>query len=86
MPSSLLFTKLLVCFLMLLFLSLAVDMLKNTSVDKIPNDLEGMESTMERLSALINDVYKYVDDVVVRVFSLYLFSVFIVLVIIELLM
>jgi translation initiation factor 3 subunit F len=43
----------------------AVDMLKSTSVDKIPNDLEGMESTMERLSALINDVYKYVDDVVV---------------------
>ncbi|KAJ3703393.1 hypothetical protein LUZ61_007098 [Rhynchospora tenuis] len=40
------------------------DLLKNTSVDKIPNDLEGMESSMERLYTLINDVYKYVDDVV----------------------
>ncbi|KAK9127919.1 hypothetical protein Syun_016716 [Stephania yunnanensis] len=40
------------------------DILKTTMVDKIPNDLEGMEATMERLLALIDDVYKYVDDVV----------------------
>ncbi|KAG4181518.1 hypothetical protein ERO13_A10G233100v2 [Gossypium hirsutum] len=40
------------------------DILKKTAVDKFPNDLEGMEVTMGRLSALIDDVYKYVDDVV----------------------
>ncbi|XP_019180760.1 PREDICTED: eukaryotic translation initiation factor 3 subunit F [Ipomoea nil] len=40
------------------------DMLKTTVVDKLPNDLEGMEASMERLLALINDVHKYVDDVV----------------------
>lgn len=40
------------------------DILKMPMVDKIPNDLEGMESSMGRLLALIDDVYKYVDDVV----------------------
>ncbi|PSS33336.1 Eukaryotic translation initiation factor 3 subunit F like [Actinidia chinensis var. chinensis] len=40
------------------------DILKTTTVDKLPNDLEGMEASMERLLALIDDVYKYVDDVV----------------------
>ncbi|KAF4395702.1 hypothetical protein G4B88_013476 [Cannabis sativa] len=40
------------------------DILKTTAVDKIPTDLEGMEATMERLLALIDDVYKYVDNVV----------------------
>ncbi|KAA8534103.1 hypothetical protein F0562_031704 [Nyssa sinensis] len=40
------------------------DILKATVVDKLPNDLEGMETSMERLLALIDDVYKYVDDVV----------------------
>ncbi|KAE7996651.1 hypothetical protein FH972_001356 [Carpinus fangiana] len=40
------------------------DILKTTSVDKLPNDLEGMEASMERLLALIDDVYKYVDNVV----------------------
>uniref|UniRef100_A0A5B6ZD58 Eukaryotic translation initiation factor 3 subunit F n=1 Tax=Davidia involucrata TaxID=16924 RepID=A0A5B6ZD58_DAVIN len=40
------------------------DILKTTVVDKLPNDLEGMEASMERLLALIDDVYKYVDDVV----------------------
>lgn len=40
------------------------DVLKKTTVDKLPNDLEGMEASMERLLALIDDVYKYVDDVV----------------------
>ncbi|XP_008785406.1 eukaryotic translation initiation factor 3 subunit F [Phoenix dactylifera] len=40
------------------------DILKMSLVDKLPNDLEGMEASMERLLALIDDVYKYVDDVV----------------------
>ncbi|KAJ4892011.1 Eukaryotic translation initiation factor 3 subunit F [Raphanus sativus] len=40
------------------------DVLKATAVDKLPNDMEGMELTMERLLTLINDVYKYVDSVV----------------------
>lgn len=44
---------------------LIVDILKTTSADKLPNELEGMEVSMERLLALIDDVYKYVDDVVV---------------------
>ncbi|XP_010275422.1 PREDICTED: eukaryotic translation initiation factor 3 subunit F-like [Nelumbo nucifera] len=42
------------------------DILKTTMVDKVPNDLEGMEASMERLLALIDDVYKYVDNVVER--------------------
>nr|KJB78796.1 hypothetical protein B456_013G019400 [Gossypium raimondii] len=46
---------------------LGFDILKTTAVDKLPNDLEGMEVTMQRLLALIDDVYKYVDDVVGRV-------------------
>lgn len=40
------------------------DILKKQSVDKLPSDLEGMEASMERLLALIDDVYKYVDNVV----------------------
>ncbi|KAK0592289.1 hypothetical protein LWI29_016680 [Acer saccharum] len=40
------------------------DILKTTAVDKLPSDMEGMEVLMERLLCLINDVYKYVDDVV----------------------
>ncbi|KAI5656387.1 hypothetical protein M9H77_25180 [Catharanthus roseus] len=40
------------------------DILKTPMVDKLPSDLEGMEASMERLLALIDDVYKYVDDVV----------------------
>ena len=46
----------------------ADDVLKATAVDKLPNDMEGMELTMERLLSLINDVYKYVDSVVVSLF------------------
>jgi len=49
-------------------LSSTVDILKKTTVDKLPNDLEGMEASMERLHALIEDVYKYVDGVVVIFF------------------
>lgn len=61
-----------------------VDVLKPTNVDKLPNDLEGMEATMERLLALIDDVYKYVDDVVVSKLIVcswisYLLSMFIIL-------
>ncbi|KAJ8551233.1 hypothetical protein K7X08_000603 [Anisodus acutangulus] len=40
------------------------DILKTTAVDKLPNDLAGMEASMQRLLALIDDIYKYVDDVV----------------------
>ncbi|CAO2825150.1 unnamed protein product [Amaranthus hypochondriacus] len=40
------------------------ELLKSTVADKIPSELEGMESTLERLLTLIDDVYKYVDDVV----------------------
>jgi len=36
-------------------------------VEKLPNDLEGMESSMEKLYLLIDEIYKYVDDVVVRI-------------------
>lgn len=52
---------------------MADDTLKATTVDKIPSDLEGMEASMEHLLALIDDIYKYVDDVVVWciVFSYY---------------
>lgn len=44
---------------------MAVDMLKATAVDKIPSDLEGMEASMQHLLVLIDDIYKYVNDVVV---------------------
>ncbi|MED6181664.1 Eukaryotic translation initiation factor 3 subunit F [Stylosanthes scabra] len=40
------------------------DTLKSTNVDKIPSDLEGMEMSMQHLLALIDDIYRYVDDVV----------------------
>ncbi|KVI01052.1 Rpn11/EIF3F C-terminal domain-containing protein [Cynara cardunculus var. scolymus] len=40
------------------------NILKATTVDKLPTDMEGMEATMERLLVLIDDTYKYVGDVV----------------------
>lgn len=40
------------------------DILKTTALEKLPSDMEGMEMLLERLLSLINDVYKYVDDVV----------------------
>ncbi|CAM0947355.1 unnamed protein product [Alopecurus aequalis] len=40
------------------------ELLKSTMVDKLPNDLEGMESSMQKLYALIDEIYKYSDDVV----------------------
>ncbi|VAI43017.1 unnamed protein product [Triticum turgidum subsp. durum] len=45
-------------------LDLKIEMLKSTMVEKLPNDLEGMESSMQKLYALIDEIYKYVDDVV----------------------
>lgn len=51
-------------------LSSIVNILKNTVVDKLPNDLEGMEASMEHLQALIEDVYKYVEGVVVSSFAI----------------
>lgn len=47
-----------------------VDILKTTAVEKLPSDLEGMEASMQRLLALIDDIYKYVDDVVVTELAL----------------
>lgn len=55
----------LVWFEIICFSMMADDILKTTMVDKLPTDLEGMEASMERLLALIDDVYKYVDNVVV---------------------
>jgi translation initiation factor 3 subunit F len=40
------------------------DLLKTSMVDKLPTNLEGMEVSMERLLALIDDVSKYVEEVV----------------------
>jgi len=55
--------------------SSTVDILKKTTVDKLPNDLEGMEASMEHLHALMEDAYKYVDGVLVSFFPV-LFVIF----------
>lgn len=47
---------------------LAVDVLKKTMVEKLPNDLEGLEATIERLQEMIDRVFRYVDDVLVDCF------------------
>lgn len=39
------------------------DVLKKTMVEKLPNDLEGLEATIERLQEMIDRVFRYVDDV-----------------------
>ncbi|KAF8405497.1 hypothetical protein HHK36_010404 [Tetracentron sinense] len=57
------------------FSIMTVDILKTTMVGKLPNDLEGIEASMECLLALIDDVYKYVDDVVDHLLLLYLSSI-----------
>jgi translation initiation factor 3 subunit F len=44
---------------------LSVDVLTKTVVDKLPNDLEGLEGTIERLQDMIETVSRYVDDVIV---------------------
>ncbi|KAK4760002.1 hypothetical protein SAY87_023133 [Trapa incisa] len=41
-----------------------LDILKKQTVDKLPNDLDGMEATMQRLLSLVDSVYEYVDNVV----------------------
>lgn len=46
--------------------TLAVDLLKKTVVEKLPNDVEGLESTIERLQGMIDTVFRYVEDVVVK--------------------
>jgi hypothetical protein len=51
----------------LLLPSVTVEILKSTMVEKLPNDLEGMESSMGKLYILIDEIYKYVDDVVVSI-------------------
>ncbi|URD90262.1 hypothetical protein MUK42_27621 [Musa troglodytarum] len=51
------------CKLTALLFDLTADILKTVN-DKLPNDLEGMEASTKRLYALIDDIYKYVDDVV----------------------
>ncbi|CAM6095491.1 unnamed protein product [Calypogeia fissa] len=40
------------------------DVLKKTVVDKLPNDLEGLEGTIQRLHTMIDTVFSYVDGVV----------------------
>jgi translation initiation factor 3 subunit F len=40
------------------------DLLKKTVVEKLPNDVEGLESTIERLQGMIDTVFRYVEDVV----------------------
>ncbi|GAB2296618.1 hypothetical protein Dimus_030728 [Dionaea muscipula] len=53
-------------FVLIFFLLVADDLLKSTTIDKIPSDLEGMKDSMEKLLALVDGSYKlYVDDVVV---------------------
>ena len=46
---------------------MAVDVLKKTIVEKLPDDLEALEMTMGRLHSMVETVFKYVDDVVVRI-------------------
>ena len=50
---------------------MAVDVLKKTIVEKLPDDLEALEMTMGRLHSMVETVFKYVDDVVVRINFLY---------------
>lgn len=45
---------------------MTVDLLKKTVVEKLPNDVEGLESTIERLQGMIDTVFRYVEDVVVK--------------------
>ncbi|KAK4756049.1 hypothetical protein SAY87_009806 [Trapa incisa] len=40
------------------------DILKKQAVDKLPNDLDGMEASMQRLLSLVDTIYEYVGNVV----------------------
>ena len=42
---------------------------EDTIVEKNTNGLNGLEATMQGLHALIKDVFKCVDDVVMRILS-----------------
>ncbi|RRT64504.1 hypothetical protein B296_00029899 [Ensete ventricosum] len=52
------------CKLSALLFDLTADVLKTSVTEELPNDLEGIETSTWRLYALIDDIYKYVDDVV----------------------
>ncbi|RHN57094.1 hypothetical protein MtrunA17_Chr5g0436681 [Medicago truncatula] len=52
--------EILIVYLLLAFI---VDNLNLTTVDKIPSDLEAMEASMAHILTLIDDNYKYIDDV-----------------------
>ncbi|RZR76438.1 hypothetical protein BHM03_00001220, partial [Ensete ventricosum] len=52
------------CKLSALLFDLTADVLKTSVTEELPNDLEGIETSTGRLYALIDDIYKYVDDVV----------------------
>lgn len=53
---------------------MAVDVLKKTIVEKLPDDLEALETSMLRLQNMIDTVFKYVEDVVVSVQFISVFS------------
>ncbi|MCO5571345.1 hypothetical protein L7F22_025083 [Adiantum nelumboides] len=40
------------------------DVLKKTIVEKLPDDLEALETSMLRLQSMIDSVFKYVEDVI----------------------
>jgi len=44
--------------------SLGTELLKSGMVEKLPTDLEGLKSTLERLQGLVATVKQYVDGVV----------------------
>lgn len=45
---------------------LAADLLENEVTDKIPSDMETLQTAFVRLQQLLDRAYQYVDDVVVR--------------------
>ena len=44
----------------------AADLLENEVTDKIPSDMETLQTAFVRLQQLLDRAYQYVDDVVVR--------------------
>lgn len=55
------------------FFFVAVDNLKQTLVEKLPSDLEGLEASFAKLQSLIDSSLSYVDDVLVRSLSIKIF-------------
>ena len=45
---------------------LAADLLESEVTDKIPSDMETLQTAFVRLQQLLDRAYQYVDDVVVR--------------------